>query len=197
MSHNYMSQRITYSLGACQTWRCFRTGKEGGWTAFLHLIVHILQYIKSLKYSLYDDVIKWRHFPRYWSFVRGIHRLPVNSPHRGQWRGALMFSLISTWTNGWVNNSEAGDLRRHRAHCDVTVMRHIDSCKTLIVCHLIFLNGNLTLYFQLGVKGNNIILNHINGRNFLSSVDIYDNKIQGYNFWHRCCSWGRLNKNMS
>ena len=43
--------------------------------------------------SLYDDVIKWKHFPRYWPFVRGIHRSPVNSPHKGQWRGALMFFL--------------------------------------------------------------------------------------------------------
>ena len=34
------------------------------------------------------------HFPRHWPFVRGIHRSPVNSPHKGQWRGALMFSLI-------------------------------------------------------------------------------------------------------
>ena len=39
----------------------------------------------------YDDVIKWKHFPRYWPFVRGIHRLPVNSPHKGQWRGVLIF----------------------------------------------------------------------------------------------------------
>ena len=39
------------------------------------------------------DVIKWKHFPRHWPFVRGIHRSPVNSPHKGQWRGALMFSL--------------------------------------------------------------------------------------------------------
>ena len=42
----------------------------------------------------HDDVIKWKHFPRYWPFVRGIHRTPVNSPHKDQWRGALMFSLI-------------------------------------------------------------------------------------------------------
>ena len=70
----------------------------------------------------HDDVIKWKHFPRYWPFVRGIHRSPVNSPHKGQWRGALMFSLIFAWINGWVNNREAGDLRRHRAHYDVTVM---------------------------------------------------------------------------
>ena len=59
---------------------------------------------------VHDDVIKWKHFPRYWP-VRGIHRSPVNSPHKGQWRGALMFSLICAWINGWVNNREAGDLR--------------------------------------------------------------------------------------
>ena len=64
----------------------------------------------------------WKHFPRKWPFVRGIHRGPVNSPHKGQWRGALMFSLICVWTNGWVNNGDADDLRRHRAHYDVIVM---------------------------------------------------------------------------
>ena len=68
------------------------------------------------------DVIKWKHLPRYWPFVRGIHRSPANSPHKGQWGGALMFSLICVWINGWVNNREAGDLRRYRAHYDVTVM---------------------------------------------------------------------------
>ena len=49
----------------------------------------------------HDDVIKWKHFPRYWPFVRGIHQSPVNSPHKGQWRGALMFSLICT-SNKWL-----------------------------------------------------------------------------------------------
>ena len=72
----------------------------------------------------HDDVIKWKHFPRYWPFVRGIHRSPVNSPHKGQWRGALMFSLIYARINDWVNNGEAGDLRRNRAHpwCRMTHM---------------------------------------------------------------------------
>ena len=41
-----------------------------------------------------DGVIKWKYFPRYWPFVRGVHQSPVNSLHKGQWRGALMFSLI-------------------------------------------------------------------------------------------------------
>ena len=75
-----------------------------------------------IEVSLRDDVIKWKHFPRYWPFVRGIRRSPVNSPHKGQWRGALMFSLICAWINALVNNREAGDLKRHRAHFDVILM---------------------------------------------------------------------------
>ena len=71
----------------------------------------------------HDDVIEWKHFPRYWPFVRGIHRSPVNSTHKGQWRGALMFSLICSWINGWINNREAGHLRRHRVHYVVIVMQ--------------------------------------------------------------------------
>ena len=72
--------------------------------------------------TLYDDVIKWKHFPRYWPFVRGIHWSPVGSPHKGQWRGALMFSLICAWTDGLVNNRDAGYLRSHCVHYDVTAM---------------------------------------------------------------------------
>ena len=68
----------------------------------------------------------WRHqmkaFPRYWPFVQGIRRSTVNSPHIGHWHGALVFSLICAWINGSVNNREAGVLRRHRTHYNVTVM---------------------------------------------------------------------------
>ena len=76
--------------------------------------------------SVHDDVIKWKHFPRYWPFVRGIHQSLVNSPHKAQWRGALVFSLICAWINGWVNNRDAGGLGRHLAHYDVLVMRYND-----------------------------------------------------------------------
>ena len=69
----------------------------------------------------------WCHhmemFPLYWPSVRGIHRSPMASPHKGQWRGTLKFALICAWTNGWANNLDTGDLRCHRAHYDVTVMR--------------------------------------------------------------------------
>ena len=54
---------------------------------------------------VHDNVIKWKHLPRYWPFVRGICRSPLDSPHKGQRRGALMFSLICAWTNGWANGT--------------------------------------------------------------------------------------------
>ena len=70
----------TYRLSFCQTIACrvFRTQ------------------------PIHYDVIKWKHFPRYWPLVWGIHRWPVNYRHKGQWRGALMFSLIRACINGWL-----------------------------------------------------------------------------------------------
>ena len=65
------------------------------------LSLEMLQY-RMRSHVPHDDVIKWKHFPCYWPFVRGIHQSPVNS---------LIFSLICIWINGWVNNREAGDLR--------------------------------------------------------------------------------------
>ena len=65
---------------------------------------------------LNDDLIKWKHFPCYWPFVWGIHRSPVNSPHKGQWHGGLMFFFIYAWISGWVNIREAGDMRHHHVH---------------------------------------------------------------------------------
>ena len=64
----------------------------------------------------YYDVIKLKQFPRYCSWST------MNSPHKGQWRGALMFSLI--WANDWINRQAAGDQRRHCAHYDITVMKY-------------------------------------------------------------------------
>ena len=82
----------------------------------------------------HDDIIKWKHFPRYRPFVRGIHWTPVNSPPKGQWRGALMFSLICDWTNDWANNRGTGDLKRHCAHYNITVM----------TCHFVAITGTTT-----------------------------------------------------
>ena len=99
-----------------------------GWSIiFLHFITEFCVVDIECNDPVYT---RWRHqmetfsaVPGYWPFVRGIHRWSVNSPHKGQWRGALMFSLICAWINCWVNNREAGDLRRHLAHYHVIVMQ--------------------------------------------------------------------------
>ena len=66
----------------------------------------------------------WRHQMETFSALLAIctGNSPMNSPHKGQWRGALMFSLICVWINSWIHNREAGDLRRNRIHYDVIVM---------------------------------------------------------------------------
>ena len=85
---------------------------------------------------------------------------PVNYPHRGQWRGALMFSLICAWINSWVNNHEHVDLRRNSALYDVIVMP-IESQVSREVSWCIYKEpakekNNWTVYrwrtFQFGIK---------------------------------------------
>ena len=98
---------------------------------------------RSTNSWLHDDVIKLEHFPRYWPFEREIHRSQLNSHHKGQWRGALMLSLICNWIDSWTNNGEAGDLRCHRAHYDVIVMfPH----KTLEHKHIKMLTHRITFF---------------------------------------------------
>ena len=87
----------------------------GTWfTVLLRLLISKLTPVEKIiqTNTINDDVIKWKHFPRYSPFVRGIHRLPANSPHKGQWRRTLVFSLICAWINGWVYNHETVELRR-------------------------------------------------------------------------------------
>ena len=91
-------------------------------------ITHIrrMQYQQQMWVYDWRDIMmtssNWKHFPRYWPFVLGTHRSPVNSLHKGQWGGALIFSLICAWINGWVHSRETGDLRHNCLHYDATVM---------------------------------------------------------------------------
>ena len=101
-----------------------RASKKHFWLPYIFFLILdvILLTTWYFHWQCHEDVIKWKHFLRYWPFVRGIHRSPVNSPHKGQWRRALMFSFICAWIHSWVNNRKACDLRCHRAHYDITVM---------------------------------------------------------------------------
>ena len=120
----WQSTTLQYTEINKKTQRCCTKMQND--TKYSMLYVHGLLWFQYSK-SDHDDVIKWKDFPRYWLFVRGIHRSPVNSPHKGQWRGALMFSSICACINGWVNNREAGDLRRHCSHYDVICLTKLPS----------------------------------------------------------------------
>ena len=89
--------------------------------------------------ACHDDVIKWKHFPRYWPFLRRIHRSPVNSPHKGQWRGTLMFfylnlnKQLSKQSRGWWFETQSGSLWRQ---CNV-----ICTCIFVIILTRVFLES--------------------------------------------------------
>ena len=80
----------------------------------------------------YPPIFTWlRHQMEIFSALlvlcAGNSSVMMNSPHKDQWRGALVFSLICAWLNGWVSNCEAGDWRHHSAHYDVTVVALINN----------------------------------------------------------------------
>ena len=121
------------------------------------LLISINMVVFPWQIMWHSELSWWRHqmekFPRYWPFLRGIHRWPVNSPHKGQWRGALMFSLICVWIKGWVNNREAADLRRYRAHYDVTVVSPLavlfNLRQVIYVCIHIHISASLPIYCRI------------------------------------------------
>ena len=78
------------------------------------------QYSLSRRHSHHDDEIEWKLLPRNWPFVLAIPRSPVNSPNKGRWRGALMFSLIcalnkrlSKQSLGWWFETPSRSIWRH------------------------------------------------------------------------------------
>ena len=89
-----------------------------------------------------DDVIKWKYLPRYWPFVGGIHRWPAPRPE------TRSFDVFCAWINGWVNDSEAGDLRRHHTHNDVTVMQLMTPAVPLTVSIMEVFVRMLIIYIQ-------------------------------------------------
>ena len=126
----------------------------------------------------HDDVIKWKHFPRYWPFVRGIHRSPVNSPHKGQWREALVFSLIcalnkpfskKTW--GWWFETTSRSWWRHsngnmKFYFYSTLLAHYMKSPQQCIRFVVFQKCHL---FQTISSHSNFYLH----RNMFVHMDIY------------------------
>ena len=134
----------------------------------------------SIYSALHDDVTKWKPLPRYWPFVRGIHRSPMNSPHKCQWRGALKFSLVSasikclrkgghfvygddelivsisvyfylfTWFIFQVNSSKGPWLIMQAGRIAESI---------LILCHFVF--SNLLISYATGVMIISVVLHEL------------------------------------
>ena len=126
----------------------------------------------------HDDVIKWKNVPRYWSFVRVIHQSPVNSPHKGHWRRALVFYFVCAWINCWVNNREADDLRRHRASAtsqemldisllnigfkiDLILQPHLPGPNELITSRQVYVITSISSCISKWVRGPRTVIHQI------------------------------------
>ena len=150
-----------------------------------------------LLYPQHDDVIKWKHFSRYWPFVPPgnspvtgeFHSWPVNSPQKGQRREALMFSLICAWTNTWVNNRDAGDLRCHRTAYDVTVLNlqlftSFVNIHILHVRYLLMLHGCSSLLWRQNMEILSTMLALCEGNR---SPVHFPHTASNSEFWFCCC----------
>ena len=74
---------VSFSCSDCQP--------EKQLVSLVNISTTFFEYFVCCHWTDHDDVIKWKKFPRYLPFVRGIHRWPMKSPHKGQWCGALIF----------------------------------------------------------------------------------------------------------
>ena len=140
---------------------------------FLHIFIteHSLVttrsiFPQSLTIDTHDDAIKWKHFLHYWPFVRGIHRSPVNSPHKDQWRGALRFSLIYTRINKRLSKQWWG--------------WWFESTLCPLWCHY-----NATIYhhwIRLWLSAYPVTYHYLNQCYFSLRIQIYITRLQGTNF---------------
>ena len=119
----------------------------------------------------HDDIIKWKHFPRYWLFVRGIHRSPVTSPHKGQWRGALMYSLICVWIFNvfhqhracwWLSTVRCKDIYNGNVRVPYTCMRRTASR-----------NVKIPLFKFIQLEASALNYNYLKGYNLIHEFLIY------------------------
>ena len=114
----------------------------------------------------HDDIIKWRHSLRYGPFVweftghRWITRTKASDAELWFWS--------APWISGWVNNREAGDLRRHHAYYDVIVMQsnvsgHIHQAHSVIVPILFFYFSATRSLLLCSVSSNDVCCLSVSG----------------------------------
>ena len=124
------------TLCVCWVWlHPIIISKPGPNIYHLYCCLCYITYIVLFVFQVYHHDVKWKHFPRYRPFVCGEFTGHRWIPRKGQWRRALLLFFMGAWINGWVNDREAGNLRRQRAHYDVTVMcASWDLCTRCVFC---------------------------------------------------------------
>ena len=149
-------------------------------------------FLPHVRYNSNDDVIKWKHFPRYWPFVRRIDRPPVDSSHKDQWRRAWCFlwsapeqsvkQIIDTqvvWdaialimTSLLCKDSER-DLdisEMNRSECDQLG----NTCRLVVIIWAIFNSVPSALTSHCNLQRNRVILDEMFGHcNDLQWFDIF------------------------
>ena len=132
----------------------------------------------------------WRHqmetFSALLAICAGNSPVTGESPLKGQWRGALMFSSICAWLYGWVNNHKAGDLKRHRAHYDVTIMNKVENrtlrfCKTFYVNHMNHFHKEFNLVSTIVKDANPKCLGHVYWWNDVTYTKVVWHWVYHYN----------------
>ena len=117
---------------------------------------------------VHDDVIKWKHFPRYWPFVRRFPRSPVNFPHKGQWRGALMFfdlrlnKRLSKQLWGWWSETPSRPLWLHcndgsGTQATIGLVNMLSATSHVVNQYYFIFNRTLGNIFQRNFKQNSMI----------------------------------------
>ena len=109
------------------SWRKYAQGPEQPplWSNHDGCTINLVTQHRSTFYILHQQYMMTSsngNFFRVTGLLCGNSPVTIEFPSQSQWRGALIFSLICAWINRWVNNREAGDMRRHRGHFDVIVM---------------------------------------------------------------------------
>ena len=93
--------------------------RKGQWCGVLTVSL-LLVWICCLTNSRYvDDFRRQETFPCYWSFVRGIHRRPVNSSHKGP-----VMRKISPVDVSWSSSSSWYRCYRHYHHSHIILYQH-------------------------------------------------------------------------
>ena len=120
-----MKKPVVFKVQSISTKMQQNTTGQGPWARLSVWTSHTLNWLCLISHN-------WKPFKNMMTSSNGMTsrvtgplcgEFTGDSTHKGQWRGALMFSLICAWINRWVNNRDAGDLRRHRAHYGVIVMQ--------------------------------------------------------------------------